>query len=476
LVSRTDAALYIPTGWQRIAVVAMCCGTLMFGAALALSGDPGHLAFAALAGLLVLAGVCASPRWALVVAVFALVSYTADTAPGVAGRLASTGIVVVLFLGTLLRAALDRTPLRLPRVTAWFLAYIAGLTITTALATDHSAASKQLFDAIGFSALVVLVVALLTTPEWVRRLAWSITAALGALAILAVLQQATKAYGTSFAGLSHVEVDGGLVRSGGPLSANYFGQMLAAGCALAVYLALAARSLSPRLGALGLAGACFVAMLYTYSRGALLGLVAGALVAVVLRRVRLKYLVVGAIAAVLVVAFVLPPQISDRIGALAHITSPTAGSTDPSLRGRTSENLAAIEMFRAHPLQGVGPGNYERNYLTYSTRIGIDDRAEDRSAHSLYLEALAETGLIGSVPFFALLGYALWRPLKARRRLDRECAFLAEGAFVALVTFLVTAATLHNAYPRHMWVFIALALAAGELTGTRARPERAGVT
>jgi O-antigen ligase len=456
-------------------VAAACCGTLLFGAALALSGDPGHFAFAAVAGLLALAGVCASPRWAVIVGVFALVSYAADAAPGVAGRLASTGIVVLLVMGTLLRSALDRTPLHLPRVAPWFLAYITGLAIVTALAADHAAASKQLFDTIGFSALVVLVVAVCTTPQWIRRLAWSIVGALGLVAMLAVFQQVAKAYGTSFGGLSHVEFDGDLIRSGGPLSANYFGQMLAAGCALAVYLALAARSVSARLLALAIAAACVVAMLYTYSRAAILGLAAGALVAVILRRVPVKYLVAGAVATVLVVAFVLPPQISDRIGALDHIASPTAGNADPSLRGRTSENIAAIEMFRTHPLQGVGPGNFERNYLTYSARIGLDDRAEDRSAHSLYLEALAETGLIGSLPFFALLGYALWRPLRVRRRLEGESALLAEGAFVSLVVFLVTAATLHNAYPRHMWVFVALALAAGELAGVRARPDPVAV-
>src|SRR5262249_31764750 len=121
----------------------------------------------------------------------------------------------------------------------------------------------------------------------------------------------------------------------------------------------------------------------------------------------------------------------------------------------------AIEMWRVHPLLGVGPANFERHYLAYSTRIGIDDRPEDRSAHSLYLEALAETGLIGSVPLFALLIVALRRPLGVRKRLSGDASLLAEGAFVALVAFLASAVTLHDAYPRYLWVLIGFALAAG---------------
>ena len=110
-------------------------------------------------------------------------------------------------------------------------------------------------------------------------------------------------------------------------------------------------------------------------------------------------------------------------------------------------------MWRAHPIEGVGPANFERRYLDYSARIGIDDRAEPRSAHSLYLEALAETGLIGAIPLFGLILVALRRAWQARRNRIGDARLLAEGSFVALVAFLVSAVTLHNAFPRFLWVF-----------------------
>jgi O-antigen ligase len=165
---------------------------------------------------------------------------------------------------------------------------------------------------------------------------------------------------------------------------------------------------------------------------------------------------------VLVVVFVMPPEVSRRVTSLQALVAPPS-ERDSSLQGRASENLAALEMWRAHPIEGVGPGNFELNYLDYSAEIGLDARAEARSAHSLYLESLAETGLLGSVPFFVLLGVALWRPWRARTQLDGESSLLAEGVFVALVAYLVTALTLHAAFIRNLWIVLALALVTGQV-------------
>ena len=86
-----------------------------------------------------------------------------------------------------------------------------------------------------------------------------------------------------------------------------------------------------------------------------------------------------------------------------------------------------------------------------------------RSAHDLYLESLAETGIVGSVPFFSLLAFALVEAWRGRRGKRDRLSLLSEGAFVALVSFLITAVTLHSGYPRYLWMFVGLALAAGRV-------------
>ncbi len=450
---------------QSAALVLAACGfTFVTGAALGVSSEPAQLALAAVIGLLGFAGAVAAPRIALVAATFVLVAYVADEAPGVAGRIAVSGTIVVLLTATVLRARMNRTTIVIPGDAGWIVLYIAAFALATVAAEDRAPAIKPLFDLVGYGALAILLLALMDSEQWVRRLAWAIASALGVLAILAVYQQLSRSFNTDFGGLARVEIDGQLTRSGGPISANYFGQVLAAGCVLAVYLALAARSRGERTVALSFAAVSAVALLYTFSRGAILALVVAALLAAALRHVRPALIVLVAVGTVLAAMVLLPPEVSHRVGELGQLGTPTSGA-DPSLRGRTSENLAAVEMWRAHPIEGVGPANFERRYLDYSARIGIDDRAEPRSAHSLYLEALAETGLIGSIPLFVLIFVALRRPWQARRRAHGDARLLAEGSFVALVAFLVSAVTLHNAYPRFMWVFFALALAAGRLGG-----------
>jgi putative inorganic carbon (hco3(-)) transporter len=447
---------------SAVLAFAACAFTFVIGAALGISGDPAHLALGAVIGLVTFAGAVAAPRFALVLVTFLLVAYVADAAPGVAGRVAVTGAIGALLAATLLRARIDRTSISIPGDAGWIFLYVAAFAIVTVTAEDRSAAMKPFFDLVGYGALAILLVALMDNEQWVRRFAWAVASALGLLAILAVYQQLSRSFDTAFGGIARVEFDGGLTRSGGPISANYFGQVLAAGCVLAVYLALAARSRRERAVALVIVGVSAVALVYTFSRGAMVALVAAALLAAILRHVRPVLIVLVAVGTVFAAMFLLPPEVSQRVRELGQLAAPSAG-TDPSLRGRTSENLAAIEMWRAHPIEGVGPANFERRYLDYSARIGIDDRAEPRSAHSLYLEALAETGLIGAIPLFGLIFIALRRAWQARRDGIGDARLLAEGSFVALVAFLVSAVTLHNAFPRFLWVFLALALAAGRL-------------
>src|SRR5262249_36394198 len=60
---------------------------------------------------------------------------------------------------------------------------------------------------------------------------------------------------------------------------------------------------------------------------------------------------------------------------------------------------AAISEFRAHPLVGGGSGSWASWWLEHATL-----RFPNQNAHSLYLEALAELGIIG---FLLLVGAVL---------------------------------------------------------------------
>ena len=71
---------------------------------------------------------------------------------------------------------------------------------------------------------------------------------------------------------------------------------------------------------------------------------------------------------------------------------------DPSAFGRVDACYEGVQMFRSHPLFGVGAGNFtDYNYLT---------------AHNSMLLVLAETGFFGYVLWLAFIGYSLMMTLR----------------------------------------------------------------
>ncbi|TXI32101.1 MAG: hypothetical protein E6Q58_04405, partial [Niabella sp.] len=168
-----------------------------------------------------------------------------------------------------------------------------------------------------------------------------------------------------------------------------------------------------------------------------------------------------------------PSTYAERLGSLSILTSSASNEyavyEDSSLRGRSSEMLTGLEMFKAHPIIGVGAGNYRNNYQSFSQLIGIEVRSEERDAHSLYLQILAETGVLGFIAFagamvslFIALGKA--RTLaSADLRLQDWLPWL-NAMQVSLIAYLAAATFLHGAYIRYFWILVALTAAAIQIT------------
>jgi O-antigen ligase len=123
----------------------------------------------------------------------------------------------------------------------------------------------------------------------------------------------------------------------------------------------------------------------------------------------------------------------------------------------------AWDLFRHSPALGAGWGNYKALYGAYlgGNFPGIPESG--LSAHNLYLQLLAETGILGFAAF-SLLMYQVWRESwrqwsVAGRGLEQTLAFGALGAMVALlahgfVDFLFTP-QLETLF----WIVLALSVA-----------------
>ena len=162
----------------------------------------------------------------------------------------------------------------------------------------------------------------------------------------------------------------------------------------------------------------------SFSRGAWLAMVAGLLVTNLLLGPRVRaWTVVAALVGALVLlggaSNLLPATVSERIVTAAQ----NFAIFDARSVRLTPENWAIVErmatwqagwdMFLDYPVLGVGAGNFDTAYETYHLKGWQQPRGH---AHNVYLNALAETGLLGLASYllflggaFGLLGFGLYR-------------------------------------------------------------------
>jgi O-antigen ligase len=126
-------------------------------------------------------------------------------------------------------------------------------------------------------------------------------------------------------------------------------------------------------------------------------------------------------------------------------------------------------MFVDHPLLGLGAANYKPNYQRYAQLVGIETRAEPRDAHSLYIQVLAETGILGFGIFMLLIASLIVGLGQARKAVRNDPALISwlpwlSAIRLSIVSYLLTSIFLHNAYFRYFWILAAMAITAIQLT------------
>lgn len=134
----------------------------------------------------------------------------------------------------------------------------------------------------------------------------------------------------------------------------------------------------------------------------MLGVAAGLMVYLVLRRSAWK--IVGAAAIVTALALLVTPGLFDRFEDAAAVDlNPRASES------RTGIWLSAWAIGKAHPFTGVGPGNFAQAFEQYKVSPNLLPVGH---AHNQWLDEWATSGLPGVLAFSLLLGtvaIALWR-------------------------------------------------------------------
>jgi O-antigen ligase len=247
--------------------------------------------------------------------------------------------------------------------------------------------------------------------------------------------------------------------SGAAGNANETAAALVAGAALAGALAATLRE-QPILRLAAAVGVplCAYALFLTLSRGGLVALGASLVAAIVVAgRWRAGVAVLAVVAALGSVTYfgVFAPA-----DAKARVTTIEGGT------GRTDVWKVGWRMVQSAPLHGVGAGNFAKVSVHYLLRPGSIKRADfivdtPKVAHNMYLEVLAELGIVGLVLFLGIIGFSLVCLVRAIRAFDRtedrRLEILSRAVFVALVGILASDFFGSREFSKQLWLLLSLA-------------------
>jgi O-antigen ligase len=244
--------------------------------------------------------------------------------------------------------------------------------------------------------------------------------------------------------------------AGGQGDPNYLAAGLVAAIALAAGLLPSIRDPIARLGLVASIVAIAAALAATESRGGLIGALAAIVAAIVLaRRQRLQAAAFGVCAVAAAGAFFLASP-----SALHRVTSFNAGGN-----GRAELWKVGWRMTEDHPVTGVGLASFQpeaKNYVREPgslqfVRLIVD---QPHVTHNVYLQQLAETGIVGLVLMLAVVVASLGAAGRAARRFDAlgdpALATLARAVIIASVGFLTASLFISDGTDKRLWIVLAL--------------------
>lgn len=280
---------------------------------------------------------------------------------------------------------LDRTDLK---VLLWALG-----SVVSAVILNSQAAPELAQTYLNLVLVFYMASRMIRNPQQARGAVLAITIG---LALIAVLSLALPNLAGSF------DVNGSVERLG-PLGAssdagiNRFAGWLAVGAVLP-WVALDGRRRVLNIVTKALSVVIIVALAATASKGALIAAAVGAACWAVLSPRGHRVAKGVSVAAVLTAGwFLLPAGVHQRFAALDQANS--------DAYSRFAIWDAGLKMFLAHPLFGVGVGNYATFAPSYFPQgTGYQ---ETQAAHSVLVGALAETGAVGALLLLMMIGSIL---------------------------------------------------------------------
>lgn len=361
------------------------------------------------------------------------------------GLLANFGLNLYVAILTILVWLLSRERKVLPAdgFVVFVVLFALWSCVCTYFALDRSFALPLLDRTMKTMVLVLAVATLARSPARIQAVLWMVAASLGFYAIK---------------GAAFVAFTGGQHKVLGPADSmiadnNNLGLVFVVLLPLLGYLRAVSRHALARMGALATIALAIVAALGTYSRGALVALIAMASFHALRSRTGMVLLAVGAVLAASLPALA-PASWRERMSTISSYNE------DASFQGRVSAWRTSVNIAIARPLVGAGFAAVERDEIVklFKSPGSLD---YGKAAHSIYFEVLGDAGFVGLALYLAALGSAALNTVVvlrfARSQPELDWARkLARALQTAIVAILVGGSALSMAYYDGFLVILAL--------------------
>ncbi|KJG11529.1 oligosaccharide repeat unit polymerase [Photobacterium kishitanii] len=204
----------------------------------------------------------------------------------------------------------------------------------------------------------------------------------------------------------------------------------------------------------------FCAVIFTQSRGGLLGIIA-VFGIYGLQRVKSKILLISSAAITGIILFTIA-GIADRTsGGSAEV------GIDESSMGRLYAWQAAFKMAIANPLSGVGLSNFYPNFFFFTSYWD----GMNHAVHSTWLSVLAETGFIGLGIFVSLIiilikniKLTLQKLQQYKNQVDPVIYVSAQGVYAGLIGTIVSGTFLTQGFTWPIYILAALIISINNIS------------
>ncbi len=201
--------------------------------------------------------------------------------------------------------------------------------------------------------------------------------------------------------------------------------------------------------AAGALAAMVAALFMSWSRGAWLGVGAALVVTVIVQNRRaFAFSIIAAFMLTFAILLssinIIPSVVAERFSGVADyfgvfdVRGVKVDDSNYAIVERMAHWESAAMMFAAHPVLGVGIGNYAAVYPAYALPNWSDPLGH---AHNYYLNVAAEAGIVGLIAYLILWASAFWQGWRAVRVTNGWQRGVAAG-----LLGMIVALSVHNGF------------------------------